>query len=1659
VITPDVWEETRTYSLSAISDGDTADYKTISLDLSLATDDVNNLAPEYHPFRIENENVVNFLASSSFKLVNTDQVSTEVKIIAGLDSGANNAMVTVYEKTDAEHPERRQRAVLQVVLGAPPIGTVRVDLSLLPGVCVDPSSGGQVQTIPSNDNGPSKLAYCSTSSECNTGEETSFVCVLLLATASASDADGMTSGLDATSFLEFGEETWSTPQFIKVEAIDDNIQDPVWPSSSPEIPLTGLLTLSPASASDSRYAASSGLARQVTVLPVDDDSAGLSLSFSREGDGVISGAVSFPENQERVYIVTMQLASRPLGLVKFKVGDNLRFSRLVSIEDIDPSTKTVIEGAGSVTEIVLFDPASLSTGGSPLPSKTYAYVLTPADSSVNLDPHTDILRLDASESSDLRYQKLDIISSPMFEFLDDDEASVSVTAIANEYVYESGRFKLNSGADPAKSKYSFAVEVGSKPNADVYFLLARPSNGLFTLTTSSPFEKIQISSINSDNHGPWSIKLTPVGWDSTHSFNLISEDDDSSPDGDASQLIALDLQVESTSSPEYASNDILGRNHCVDKCTFVLLDTEHHMPAITTSMSSVDIYESPSLENDQRNSRMVDIKLAGPPLNEVTVQLALPSGLCIDRADGGSVLVDDANKPKYCMPASAVSDCGASDDVVCEPLLATLSRTSCTFAYATWDSGCSVEITAVVDHVVDPLASLTSMLSIGIVTSDERYADVVAPSVPVSIVNSDTASFNVVLPDAFALGQDGQAHIPEDVDTPFDITVSLTSRPLSHVVYEIGAVTHGTLTLRSSSGDYTEISENRRLVFLPKTADDWSVAADATFMLRFTASTADDVDNLVVRSDTISFTRVTANDPTFDSTYKTLDNGDFSRTVVYDDDDIPAITISGPLLPAHKALADAGSVVTLTEGDSADNVYQFALLFGSRPSANYIDVRIPRPAAQGYTLSREIADSDWVSVTDVGESDAEAQYGPAVSSSGFWRIRISSSSWTKEKQYMLTLTASGNDNVPSDLLVTLQAFAAGGEGQPQEYASLHSSALTFTVLDTENPAILAEPVKLTNNIAVGSGGADSLSALSYNIRLKTPPVTNKVVTLKLSLSVDGEGSLSGYDFPLSLSTSSLTFVRASDVNDNNGRYLYSLDRTVTVYSPSGANLEKFAYPITGFKLVVEVDASDAATIDPTYAAAAESDKTFPITLTDVPTAELITTSLAFNMADTAFFAIQPALGPSQQIASFTVALSSMPVNDIVIEISTESEQEASIKPKYQFVLPDSNGQPGSNWGDMVPLTFEARDDNYAVVKQVFVRVASSDYAVGTITRSISVVVKDGDANYVSAQPSVELSAEIRTPGGVSATLTAVAFFDNSNQQAVALDDFDTLAEGVYGEVTLTLDAMPSSNLHFTFEIKEVLENGDLVEQNGRIKIADSVSLTPSNADWDDGYTIRVEWVADSSSPVPKRPSGQYKVLIKGEMPAGSGSSDDIFATHAVETSFMVSVSADPYLIVRVPETSTPAISLTESAGASHSSSVYVKLSAPPLHPVKVAFELPSGICIDRNRGGVPKLPPAEAVGAVVIYCNSLVAGASADVCGSVDDGFVCEPLLATVQAKNAEDASPATDDSPAYFTFGLHNWSSEKELVVTALDDDVHDPLDDSDTAVVGKLSIKPYKA
>lgn len=383
------------------------------------------------------------------------------------------------------------------------------------------------------------------------------------------------------------------------------------------------------------------------------------------------------------------------------------------------------------------------------------------------------------------------------------------------------------------------------------------------------------------------------------------------------------------------------------------------------------------------------VKLTTAPDSDVTVTVALPSGVCV--LDGAPI-----RSPAVTGPVVTCTDSCTDAGAVCVQLLATASPATLTFTSANFATAQTITVTAITDSVAEAAWSSNATLSLSAASSDPRFAALAASTATVMITDADSPS--VVITPALP------TRMWENDTETRTFALSLASKPLAGVTVAVAVA--------DASADYGTVSP----ASLTFTTSDWSTGQ--TLLVTAKDDTAVNGDHSL----TIDIDLDASTDPVYAA------RTEASRTITLTDNDVADVIIT--------PTAARGTAVTELGG-----TFGFTVALGSRPSAAVtvsftVSLALPAGAA---------ADTGKLQVTVGGAVKVGPTYTVTLTETNYAAgVAVS----VKAQNDGI---ASGDYNVSLPLAITTTATEYAAFTAAPRAAAL-SQPLFFRVQDVNSPA-------------------------------------------------------------------------------------------------------------------------------------------------------------------------------------------------------------------------------------------------------------------------------------------------------------------------------------------------------------------------------------------------------------------------------------------------------------------------------------------------------------------------------------------------------------------------------------------------------------------------------
>ena len=715
-----------------------------------------------------------------------------------------------------------------------------------------------------------------------------------------------------------------------------------------------------------------------------------------------------------------------------------------------------------------------------------------------------------------------------------------------------------------------------------------------------------------------------------------------------------------------------------------------------------------------------------------------------------------------------------------------------TFSNSNWSTAQTVTVAAATDTDAanDAVVTLTHAVS------GADYESEVAPSVAVTIIEKDTATFSV----------SGPATLAEDAGT-VTYTVSLSKQPSGNVTVKY-VTADGTATAGS---DYT--AARGTLTF---TQDNWST--NQTVSVTITDDTVDDDEEdftftlseastrtSLSASPSVATTITDNDDPAVTvsfgtGTYSVTEGGTVSVAVTLSAGSERLVTIpltatngtgatSGDYsgVPSSVTFARTETSQTLTFSATDDAVDEdnetVTLGFGtqlpprltagttSQAAVTIMDddsrglmlsatsLAVNENAFGTYTVELRSQPTTNVTVT-VGGATGDVSVDTSTESGDQTTLTFTPTNWSTPR--MVTVAAADDDDAINDAAVTLTHTASGGD-----YASLTGPSLSVTITENDSRGVT---LSTTTNTTITTLTVNEEETESYTVVLDSEPTGDVTVTIggtyNTDITVDTDPAATGDQTtltftPTNWSTPRMVMVVAADDDDA------ANDAAVTLtHTASGGDYAS----LTGPSLSVTITENDSR----------------GVTLST--TTNTTITTLTVNEEET---------------ESYTVVLDSEPTGDVTVTIGGTYNTDITV-----------DTDPAAT-GDQTTLTFTPT--NWSTPRMVMVVAADDDDAVNDAVVTLTHTASGGDYASLTG-PSLSVTIIENDAATFSATGPA------------------TIAEGAgTATYTVSLSVRPSANVTINYATAD----GTATAGSDYTAASGTLTFRPSNWDTDQMVPVTI----------------------------------------------------------------------------------------------------------------------------------------------------------------------------------------------------------------------------
>ncbi|MHC1703540.1 MAG: Ig-like domain-containing protein [Tenuifilaceae bacterium] len=1167
---------------------------------------------------------------------------------------------------------------------------------------------------------------------------------LAIVTISFSGVNSAEGSIDKTS-VTFNSTNWNIPQNVTVTGIDDAISD-------------GNISYTIITVATSTYSLYNGIAvADVIVTNADNDVAGITVS-----------PTSLTTNEGGSNTFTIALNTQPTADVT------------ITISSLDVSEGTV-------------SPSSVTFTNSNWAAKTIT--VTGVNDDLDDGNISYTIQTGSAVSTDLSYGGVNP-SDVTVTNVDDDNASILVTPTSGLTTTEAG------------GTATFTLVLTTQPTANV------------TIGISS-------SDLTEGTVSPASIVFTPTDWSTPKTVTVTGVNDDidddfisytiltaqaTGLDGNYNIINPSDVTVTNT------DNDVAGitvtptsgltTTEAGGTATFTVVLTSQPTADVTIGLSSSNIAEgtvSPAslvftsinwnipktvtitgvnddIDDDNINYTIItaqatssdskysvinpsDVSVTNTDNDVTGITVTPTTGLTTTEAGGTATFTVRLNTQPTADVTIGLSSSNTSEG--------TITITSITFTTLNWNTAQTITINGV-DDIIDDDNVVYNIITSTATSSDSKYNGINAADVSVTNTDNDVASITVSPTSGLTTTEAGGTAT---------FTIVLNTQPIANVNIPLG------------SNDATEGSVLPSNVIF-STAN-WSTPQTLTI-----TGLNDNIDD-----DNILYSITTSAATSADSKYNGINPADVSVTNI--DDDVAGITVAPT---TGLTTTEAGGTTTFTVvlntqpatnvtiGLSSSNtnegtVSPSSLTFNTTnwssaqtvtiagvndfiDDGNIIYTIVTAPASSTDSKYSSLNGSD-VSVTNTDNDDAGIIVTPIAGL------------YTRENSITTTFTVRLNSQPTANVVIGLSSSNTN-EG------TVSPSSLTFSVTNWNT----AQTVTVTGandfvddgDIAytINTSPATSTDLLYNNLDASNVSITNQdddaagITVNPVNLTINEEGVAKTFTMVLnSQPTQNVTIAISSD-NINKGTVL-----------PASITFTTLSWNVPQVITVTPVDNF----VD-------DGDEVFTI-VTDPATSldenylnrnasDITVTSIDNEAADIIISTISGATNENLTTATFTVKLSSQPLDDVTLGISSSDITEGT-------VLPISITFTSANWNTAQTVTVTGVDDVFADGNQVYY--IQFDPAIST----------DDNYNGIDPDDIILLNSDNDSPGVTVFQFTGLI----------------TTEAGGTATFSVTLNSLPAANVDIAVSSSDITEG-----------TASPSTITFTPADWNTLKTITITGVDD-----------------------------------------------------------------------------------------------------------------------------------------------------------------------------------------------------------------------
>ena len=805
----------------------------------------------------------------------------------------------------------------------------------------------------------------------------------------------------------------------------------------------------------------------------------------------------------------------------------------------------------------------------------------------------------------------------------------------------------------------------------------------------------------------------------------------------------------------------------------------------------------------------VEVKVADDDTRGVTI---VGTTLNIDEEDNTSTDATEEHKATYTVALQSEPTARVTIEVeVDESSIATVDKASLTFTDANWATAQTVTVTAVADDIDNPDDERVATISHAVTGGD--YAAFEVSDVEVKVADDDTRGVTIV---GTTLNIDEEDNTSTDAteEHKATYTVALQSEPTARVTIEVEVDEASIATVDKASLTFTDANwATAQTVTVTAVADDIDNPDDervATISHAVTggdyaAFEVSDVEVKVADDDTRGVTIVgtTLNIDEEDNTSTdATEEHKATYTVALQSEPTARVTIEVEVDEASIATVDKASLtftdanwataqtVTVTAvADDIDNPddERVATISHAVTGGDYaafevsdVEVKVADDDSAGFIFTpTSVALNEGESTTYTLALNSEPTSSVTVTVGGFasTNLKVDTDSVTAEDQNTLTfstvnwqsaktitVTADSDDNTANES-ITLTHSAAGGGYQ----AVTGSLVVSVTDDDTVNVTIAPRNLNL-EEVDDPSTEETAEHKDTYTVVLNTEP--SAAVTI--DVTVDDETIATVDKSTLSFTSSNwsdmqtVTVTATPDDIDNTG------DERVAIISheASGGGYDDVA--ISDVAVTVADDDTRGVTV--------------------------VGTTLNIDEEDNAGTDTR-----EEHKATYTVALTSEPTDEVTIEIEADDESSATV--------------------DKTSLAFTVA--NWSVAQTVTVTAVADDVDNSDDARTVTISHEASDGGYDDVVISdVEVTIADDDTRGVTVVGTTLNI-DEEDNTTTALD------EEHKATYTVALQSEPTATVTIEVEVDET-----------SIATVDKASLTFTDSNWATAQTVTVTAVPD-----------------------------------------------------------------------------------------------------------------------------------------------------------------------------------------------------------------------